>query len=577
MEIAIEKLKRRFDRLKSERESQWDSHYQEVAELTSPRKADFTGYRTPGEKRMEKVFDSTGIHALELLAAGLHGMATNPASKWFSLRMTDDRLMALASVQAYLADVEQIMWSEMYAPGSNFTTALHEVYQDLGAFGTAVMFMGQKDDGSLLFEAKHLAEVYIDTNADGEVDTVYTCCPYTVRQIVDDWGIDNVSDHIREYYQKEQWDEVYKIVHVVSPRKERDVTQKGAKNMPFVNIYFEHETMHKLEEGGFPEFPYAAPRWQKRSGERYGRSPAMTALPDIKMLQAMMLTTIKAAQKATDPPLFIPDDGMLGPVRTVPGGLNFYRGQREIFPLPTSDKLAVTFEMMEALRNRIRTTFYTDILQIVTEREMTATEVIQRTQERMRLLGPVIGRLEAELLGPLVTRVFGILHRLGKLPEAPEELSEKPFTVEYVSPIATAQKQQEANALLQVMQYAQPFFAVNPQLMARVFHEERTVRWLSDLFNVNPDIMTTEDEVAAAQQQEQAMQAMQMGGPAAQMLQAGAGAAKDLSAAQGAPMDLQGMMAQLMSPETMKAAQEGGERAMSGQGGGQVVPLQRQR
>jgi hypothetical protein len=545
--MDMEKHKRRFDRLKSDREGQWDNHWQQIAEVISPRKADFTGYRTPGDKRMEKVFDSSGIHANELLAAGLHGMATNPASKWFSLRMTNDSLNQNQGVQAYLSEVEDIMWSEMYSPGTNFTTSLHEIYQDLGAFGTSVMFVGQRDDGGLLFQTKHLNECYIDENYDGQVDTIYTCCTYTVRQIVDEWGIENVSDQVSKAYQDQCFDDTFKVIHVVGPRMERDRTKKGAKDMPFMNLYFEHENMHILEEGGFPEFPYMSPRWSKLPGERYGRSPGMTALPDVKMLQSMMLTTIKAAQKATDPPLFIPDDGMLGPVRTVPGGLNFYRGNREIFPLPTSDKLAVSFEMMESLRNRIRSVFFTDILQIVTEQQMTATEVIQRTQERMRLLGPVIGRLEAELLGPLVTRVFGILHRMGdKLPEPPEELQEKAFTVEYVSPIATAQKQQEANSLLQVLQYAEPFIMSDPGLLKRKFSGERVVDWLMDLFNTNPDIMTSEEEIAAAAQQEQAMQAVQMGGPAAKAMNDAAGATKQMTEASGQPLDVQGLMGQLM-------------------------------
>jgi len=164
-----EQLKRRYHALKDSTERvNCEGHWQQVAEVISPRKMDFVGMRTPGEKKMNAVYDSTGIHANEMLASGLHGMATNPASKWFSLRIvgkktnpeTGERmdLNQVPEVQRYLSDVEDIMWSKIYQPGTNFTTSLHESYLDLGAFGTSIMFIGQRDDGGLLFETRSLAE-----------------------------------------------------------------------------------------------------------------------------------------------------------------------------------------------------------------------------------------------------------------------------------------------------------------------------------------------------------------------------------------------------------------------------------
>lgn len=547
MAAEAKKLKKRYDALAR---GVWDSHFQECAEYMLPRLAEFTGAQTPGNKRMSKVYDSTGIHSNELLAAGLHGLATNPAMRWFGLRMTDTALNDDDSVKKYLSDVEQIMRAHMYAPGSGLTTALHENYLELGGFGTACMFIGERNDGGLLFQARPLKEVRIAENNDGEVDTVFRSSKMTVRQIDQQWpGM--ASPKVLKML-AEKPDEMVEVVHAVTPRSDRNPGKKGQANMPFLSCYFEYETEHELGEGGFPEFPYACPRWQKLPGEVYGRSPAMTALPDVKMLQEMMKTTLKAAQKIVDPPLMVPDDGVIGPVRTVPGGLNFYRGEREITPLLTQGNIPISLEMMEELRNRIRTTFYTDMLQIVSDKDMTATEVAQRTQERMRIIGPIIGRLESELLGPMITRVFGILGRQGLLPDVPQALTEKnnQFTIEFVSPIAMAQKTTEANVLGQTISYLAGLAELKPDVFDRLKTTE-LAPWLWDLFGGDPDLIVGDEEWAEMQQakeaQQQAAMAAQTADVAGKAANSGAGAVDKLASANQKGADVQGMMEQMQA------------------------------
>lgn len=562
----IEQLKRRYDSLKSQTErTNCEAHWQEVAELIAPRKLDFVGMRTPGQKQMNRVYDSTGVHCNDLLAAGLHGMATNPASKWFSLRLVGEKVLGpdnqetdinqVPAVQKYLASVEEVMWARVYQPGTNFTTALHETYLDLGAFGSAVMFVGQRDDGGLLFEPRALAECVFAENSEGRVDTVFRKTKYTVRQMMqmakrpdnpDGW---TVSDTVRQRYEEQKYDEPVWVIHAVYPRAERDPLKKDRGNMPWASCYFEHEACHLLEMDGFPEFPYLTPRWSKYAGEVYGRSPGMTALPDVKMLQAMMLTVIKAAQKAVDPPMWLRDDGVVGQTRTIPGGINYWRGNPSdgVMMMPVDVRgLPVTLDMMENLRNRIRTTFFVDVLQFTSDADMTATEVMQRTAERMRLLGPLIGRLEAELLGPMVERIFGILNRLGLLPKAPKEIEDKEFTVEYVSPIATAQKQVSANGIMQAMGVVAG--VVGPEgammLAQRKINLDKVVDWAWDLFNNPPDLLKDEDALDEADEKQQAAEAMQMGQPMADIANKGAGAVKQLADAQAnGGIDIAGMLA----------------------------------
>ncbi|WP_271896313.1 portal protein [Candidatus Phyllobacterium onerii] len=510
--MNAETLFARFDALNSERQT-FLSHWQEVADFVFPRRADFTTTRTPGEKRQTHIFDATGTNALELLAAGLHGMATNPASRWFSLKLQNAELMANTAVKRYLADVEDIIFGYMHSPSSSITTHLHELYLDYAAFGTAVMFIGKAKNDNLLFQSRFLGECVIDENAEGVVDTVIRCFKMTVRQCFQTWG-EKCSDAIKKMHADGKVNEKVELLHAVCPREDHDYTKKDALNMPYASIYMERKAKAVLNEGGFEEFPYAVPRWYKVSGEVYGRSPAMSALPDIKMLQEMMKTTIKGAQKQVDPPLLVPDDGMLGPVRTVPGGLNFYRGEREITPLLTGGNLNISLEMMQDLRNRIMTTFFVDQLQMVGDAKMTATEVTQRTEERMRLLGPILGRMESELLGPIINRIFGLLLRMGKLPEQPEELDDQEWVVEYVSPIALAQRGQKVERVLNALTIAGQMAAVadsgSPSLSR--LKGDAILPWVFTELNADPDLLE-DDEAVAAKAQNGAMAAA--AGPAA--------------------------------------------------------------
>ncbi len=558
LDPEIKKRRELYDSRKSDR-AVWEEHWDDIAAYIAPRKVGFRSVRTPGEKR-RFVTDTTGIHSNELLAAGLHGMATNPATKWFSLKMTDDDLNDNDEVKLWLSAVEKVMRSRMYAPGTNIVVALHESYLDLGSFGTSPIFIGQQRNGGLLFQARSLAECVIAENVDGAIDELDRCTEYRVGHLMQmaasaGW---KPSRRVEELASKGKLDEKVEVIHSVHPRPKRNTDRKDSRNMAFASVYYEKEACHLLSEGGFPEFPYTAARWSKVANELYGRSVGMTALPDVKLLQKMVITTLKAAEKIADPPWFLPDDSVVGPVKTIPGGLNYYRGNREIFQFPTSSSgLPITEEMIESLRNRIRNTFHADVLQLVDQREMTLGEARMRLSERMRLLGPQIGRLESEELGPMVNRVFGILLREDAFPPVPEILQGKEFTVEYVSPIATAQKQEEAAGIMTALQYVA---ALGPEAALQIIqsniHGERLVKHLWDLFNNDPKLLLTEAEKQANAENEARMQNMASTVPMADAAQKGSAAVKNLADANaGGGIDLSRFS------EALAAAQRAGAAA----------------
>ena len=557
-EKLVEDLKRRYEQLKSGPErANAQQHWEEIAEVLDPNNRGFSGKRPQGEKRMQLVVDATGIHAADLLTAGLHGTATNPATKWHRLATQFPDANKDQSIRAYLDKRTEILFSRRYAPGTRFTSAINEVFSSAGRYGTGIMYITQRKDGRNLYECRSLTETVIAENDEGDVDTVMRSFQWTVRQCVLEWGMDGVSQKLRDQMQANKPDELITIVHAVCPRKGYDPSKKNAANMPVKSVYFELDSAHKLEESGYPRFPFAVFRWAKRPSETYGTGPGSVALPDVKMLQSMMRTTIKAAQKAADPPMWLPDDGVVGPVRGVPGALNYYRGGSDrIIQHPTSDKLPVTLEIMEEVRNRIRQTFFTDILQFVSDKDMTATEVQQRTAERMRLLGPVLGRLE-EFLGAVIDIEDDIAARAGVLPQVPEAFSEGSglipegldveLVVEYVGPIFQAQRQADAQGFAQMLQYAAPLMEADQGASFKaVYSTERIIGWLGRTFMVPAELEMTDEEKQHAQQQQQAMQGAAAALPAAQAANQGAGAVKQLADAQaGGGVDLQALMQEM--------------------------------
>ena len=500
-------LFKRFDKLKSQRQN-WEAHWQEVADYMMPRKADVTKTRSKGDKRTELIFDSSPLQALELLAASLHGMLTNPSTPWFTLRFKEEDMDGEDEAKEWLESATDVMYAAFNR--SNFQQEIFELYHDLITFGTAAMFIDEDEEDLLKFSTRHINEMYIAENDKGKIDTIFRKFKLSARSAYQKFG-DKASANILMKNQKDPYEEV-EILHAVYPRSDFNPKKQDKSNMPYASVYMDYASGDELSVSGYKEFPFVVPRYLKASHEIYGRSPAMTALPDVKMLNEMSKTTIKAAQKQVDPPLLVPDDGFILPVRTVPGGLNFYRaGTRDrIEPLNIGANNPLGLNMEEQRRNAIRDVFYVNQLMMQQGPQMTATEVIQRNEEKMRLLGPVLGRLQSELLKPLIDRAFNILLRKNQFRPAPDFLAGKDIEIEYVSPLAKAQKSTELQSIMRAIEIMGSLSNVAP--VFDHINMDKLVRHLADIVGVPQKILKPQSQLNAERQQkeQQQQQMMQM-------------------------------------------------------------------
>jgi len=517
----------RFSTLKTTR-STWESHWQEIADYMQPRKADITQQRTRGDKRNEIIFDGTAIHALELLSSSLHGMLTNAATPWFTLQYKDTMLAEDDAAREWLDSVTQDMYIAFNR--SNFQQEVQELYQDLISFGTSAMFVSADEKNLIRFNTRHIKEIYIAENERGQVDTVFRLFTISARAAVNLFGENNVGAAILNKFKQDVYADV-DLLHVVMPRDGYDQSKQDSQNMPFKSCYLDPNDVHMISEGGFREFPYVVPRYLKASYEIYGRSPSMNALPDVKMLNKMSEVAIKAGQKQIDPPLMIPDDGFMLPIRTVPGGLNFYRsGSRDrIEPLNIGANNPITINMIQDRQLAVQKTFYVDQLLTSQGGNMTATEVLQRNEEKMRLLGPVLGRLQSELLQPLIERVYKILERQGVFKPAPEILAQQDVEIEYVSPLAKAQKSGDLNTVMRGVEIFGAMSQFAPVL--DYLDTDGLAKYVQKVLGLPAAVMKSDAQVQqlrnerqqqqqAQAEQEQQMQQAEAAGAAAPMVKA---------------------------------------------------------
>lgn len=511
-------VKKTHEKMKGGR-SNWDSHWKEALDLVIPRKSNVFTFKTQpgGEKRTNQLFDSTAILANSILSSALQGMLTNPSTQWFDLTTGIPELDNRKDIREWLQKAARRIIQVLN--NSNFQTEIHEVYLDLG-IGTGLIRMEEDDETVVRFQSRPIYEHYIKENFKGMVDTVSRELKMDSRQIMQRYDLKKAAAKLGEDDQykldklKEDMDKEWCIIHMVCPKDDidKELIPGGARRFPFKSIHVIEELGICVEVKGFEEFPYAVPRWTVTSGEIYGRGHAITALPDIKMINRMMEAHIGAAQKTVNPPFQLPDDGYSLPFKIIPGGVNYYRAgtQDRAEPLISGVRIDISEVLLEDVRKRIREHFFVDQLQLMEGPQMTATEVLQRTEEKLRLLGHVLGRLHSELLKPLINRMIGILGRKGQLPKDPPiELKELDLEVQFSSMIARAQRASEADNIQRVVQVMAPFVETQPEVLDNI-NGDGLLKYVGNLFNVPQEMFRSDKEVKQTREQRAQAQQQQM-------------------------------------------------------------------
>lgn len=518
----------------------WEQHWEEIAERILPRQMGFLGERTAGEKRTQKIYDSRALIALERFANVMDSMLTPRQTKWHNLKVTNPDLQKMREVQDWFYAVNQRLFDYRYSPKANFAGQNTERWISMGAFGTGCMFIDYDASSGIRYRNVHLKDLFFCENHQGMIDTVYRRISMSARQMEQQFGRDKLPDAVlKKLDDPKKKEEKFEVIHVVMPREDYDRNRADARGKPFASLYITMQEKQLLSEGGYTSFPYAVSRYVTAPGEVYGRGPAMTALPDIKMVNEMSKSDIRATHKLVDPPLLLNDEGVLGggamKVDMRPNALNFggvdKNGRQMIQPFQTGARVDLNESKMEARRKSIDDAFLVTLFQILVETpRMTATEALIRAQEKGMLLTPTMGRQQSEALGPQIEREIDLLMVHNLLPQMPEILIEAggEFDIIYDSPMSRMQRAEELVGVQRTMELLTPFAQLDPTVLD-IIHPDRLAKLTAEVSGVPNPVMRTDKELEELRaQRAEAQQAQQMVESAQPM----AGAIKDIAQAQ---------------------------------------------
>jgi hypothetical protein len=506
----------RWQQLKTERSSWW-THWEEITTYVLPRSGRyFRQDRNKGNRRNNNIYDNTGIRALRTLAAGLMGGATSPARPWFRLGTPDTDLNDFQPVKIWLDDVSRRM--HLIFQKSNTYRALHQMYGELGGFGTGASIILPDFNNVIHHYPLTVGEYAIATDAQGKVCTLYREFEMPVSAMVKEFGIENVSPTVKSLFDGGKGlDSWIPLIHAIEPRADRDPRKLDAKNMAWSSIYFElnGDSQILLRESGFKQFPAVCPRWNVTGGDIYGDSPGMEALGDIKQLQHEQLRKANAIDYQTNPPLQVPTSSKNLDVNRLPGGVTFIDpgagGSTIKTAFDVTLELDHLLEDIRDVRERVNAAFFVDMFMMLdsaTNPQMTATEVAERHEEKMLMIGPVLERLSNELLYPLIETTFTHMLEAGLVPPAPPEIHGQSLNVELIGILAQAQRAIGTNSVDRFVNSLGVVAGMKPEVLDN-FDPDQWAESYSDMLGVDPKLIVSPDKVQAIRQARAKAQAAQ--------------------------------------------------------------------
>lgn len=456
----------RLSALRTERES-FIGHYKELSQFISPRKGRFTiTDRNKGDKRYNNIINSRATWAHKIARAGMFAGTMSPARPWFKLGTPDPDLEEFQSVKFWLEAVQRLLLrifedSNLYQKAP---TMIGEVLQ----FATGAMFHDNDFNDVARFYSFTAGSYYVDQNDREEIDTLVREFEWTALQIVSRFGYDNCSQTVKTAYDNGNYSQWYPVVHFIEPNNQAKRNARLARDMRFRSVYYEPSHIDEtknlfLRRSGYKRFPAYCPRWDTTGSDIYGTDcPAMSALGDIKQLQSEEKTKGQGLQKMVNPSLTGPASLQGKPVNSLPGGLTVYDGDDTRQKLRSVYDVRLNFQDLRLdiaeVEKRIEENFFVDMFLAISNIEgiqpRNELDLIQRNEERLLMLGPVLQQLHREFLADLIENTFQQCIDADILPPAPRELQNTDLKVTFISTLAMAQQAVATQSIERVIAFA---------------------------------------------------------------------------------------------------------------------------
>jgi len=518
----------RWQSLKEER-STWLPVWRQISEYIAPHLGRFTEAvdREDGRRNDTLIIDDSARIAHRNFCSGMQSGLTFPARPWFRLTTQGDPEMGdFPPIKIWLDHVRDVLL-RIFAKSNAYSSFL-ATYAECGSFGVHAALVERDFDSVVRFRPFTAGEYAIGTDDRNRVDTFARSCGMSARMMVSAFGEKAVSESVRRAWDRGDVRSRFEVIHVVGPNTGRDVEKRNAANKPYYSVYYDpgDRADRVLRRSGYDSFPVIAPRWSTVSDQVYSKgSPGWFSLGNVKMIQQLQTDCLEGIQKVIDPPVQAPVALERYGLTAVPGGVNFVPdtgqgGIRSIYDV-RPDIEAIEGKIQRVAVN-IERAFFSDLFLMLTnmdQKGMTATEVAERHEEKLLMLGPVLEQLYAEMLDPVIDRTFELAMDAGIIPPPPPDLEGQEIKPEYVSVLAQAQRMVGISAIEQTMAFAGNLVGIFPEVRHKV-DAIAAMQKYGTYVGVPAEILRTDEEAmermaqeAEQHRQEQAMQAVpQMAG-----------------------------------------------------------------
>lgn len=517
--------------------------WRDLGDYILPRRCRFfVSDNNRGDRRNQKIIDSTATLAARTLRSGMMAGVTSPARPWFRLTTPDPGLAEFESVKEWLYGVTQRMSTVFIR--SNLYNALPIVYGDIGVFATAAMGMEEDFEDVVRFYPFPVGSYKISNNEKFRVDAISRDMQMRVRQIVEKFcpadskgkrDLSVLSNTVKTAWERGDKEMRINICHVILPNENYRPEMLASKFKRYRSVYYESgNTENKfLRDRGYDRFPVLCPRWEVTGEDVYGTDcPGMTVIGDVKQLQVGEKKSGQAIEKSINPPLQASTGLRERKISLLPGDVTFHddvNGQQGVRPIHQVNASIKDLEFKQSqVRERVRRGFYEDLFLMLStsdRRDITAREIEERHEEKLLALGPVLEQLNQDLLDPLIDGTFQIMLNQGLIPPPPEELYGQKLKVEYVSVMAQAQKLVGVSGIERFSAFVGNLAKVDTSVLDKI-DLDQTVDVYGDMTSVPPGIVRSDEKVQAIRSERARAQKAQADAEAAR---AEAAAVKDLS------------------------------------------------
>lgn len=537
----------RISGMKKERSS-FLSHYKELSENISPRRGRFfISDRNRGNRRHTNIINSRGTQALRTAQSGIFAGVMSPARPWFKLEVLDPDLMKEPSVKDWLFKVERLMRTIFLE--SNLYSMAPVALGELILFGTSAMSQVDDFENVVRFYTHTAGSYMIAQNNRFEVDTFAQEKELPVKQIVQEFGLANVSVSVKDRYDRGNYEVWMPVVQVIEPNPDFDDTKEDSKFKAFRSVWYEPGNTGRpnqfLRNKGFDEFPVHVTRWAVAGEDIYGTDcPGMISLGDIKGLQIMEKRKSQAVDKLVNPPLKGPPSLRDVPITTLPGGVNIYETDNSGEGLKAVYQVDPRLQEMRAdiqgIEQRINEAFFVDLFLAISAMEgvqpRNQLELSQRNEERLLMLGPPLERIQLEFESKIIDRTFNQMVRAEILPPPPPELQGQAIAIRYISALAQAQRSVEVTTIERAALFVGQLAQISPQVVDK-FNADEAFEQYTRMTGTIPSIVVSDEQVAdirqARAEAEQARLQAELQASQAGAAQSAAKAVKDVSDAGG--------------------------------------------